>query len=242
MRPMTDKVLETERMVLRRMEMADVDGLMGIFSDPVAMRYYPGTKSRQEAEEWVRRMQENYRDHGFGLWVAVLEDSGEFAGQCGLTVQQVEGKDEVEIGYLFLRQFWGRGLATEAARAARDHGFNTLGYERLVSPHRSRKPRLPPRRREDRTHEKEIWKWKQGDQRLRATQGKRGDEARSCGVESSRSRSAMRPGEVSTTPGVIETLLPAFPLLAPALQPLLDFGLIATFHRLVVDAVRDLLG
>jgi RimJ/RimL family protein N-acetyltransferase len=133
MRPMTDKVLETERMVLRRMEMADVDDLMGIFSDPVAMRYYPGTKSRQEAEEWVRRMQENYRDHGFGLWVAVLEDSGEFAGQCGLTVQQVEGKDEVEIGYLFLRKFWGRGLATEAARAARDHGFNTLGYERLVS-------------------------------------------------------------------------------------------------------------
>src|SRR5215213_10541352 len=133
MRPMTDKVLETERMVLRRMEMADVDDLMGIFSNPVAMRYYPGTKSRQEAEEWVRRMQENYRDHGFGLWVAVLEDSGEFAGQCGLTVQQVEGKDEVEIGYLFLRQFWGRGLATEAARAARDHGFHALGHERLVS-------------------------------------------------------------------------------------------------------------
>src|SRR5215203_6840978 len=87
---MRDSVLETERMVLRRMEMADVDHLMGIFSDPVAMRYYPGTKSRQEAEEWVRRMQENYRDHGFGLWVAILEDSGEFAGQCGLTVQQVE--------------------------------------------------------------------------------------------------------------------------------------------------------
>ena len=54
-------------------------------------------------------------------------------GQCGLTVQEVEGKNDVEIGYLFLRKFWGRGLATEAATAARDHGFNTLGYERLVS-------------------------------------------------------------------------------------------------------------
>jgi [ribosomal protein S5]-alanine N-acetyltransferase len=133
MHPITNKALQTERMVLRLMEMADVDDLIGIFSDPVAMRYYPSTKSRQEAQEWVRRVQESYRDRGFGLWVAVLEDSGEFVGQCGLTVQEVERKNEVEIGYLFLRKFWGRGLATEAARAARDHGFNTLGYERLVS-------------------------------------------------------------------------------------------------------------
>jgi ribosomal-protein-alanine N-acetyltransferase len=133
MRPITNKVLQTERMVLRRMEVGDVDDLMGIFSDPVAMRYYPNTKSRREAEEWVRRVQESYRDNGFGLWVAVLEDSGEFAGQCRLTVQEVEGKNEVEIGYLFLRRFWGHGLATEAARAARDHGFHMPGCERLVS-------------------------------------------------------------------------------------------------------------
>ena len=108
---MRDKVPETERMVLRPMDMNDVDDLMGIFSDPVAMRYYPGTKSRQEAEEWVRGMLASYRDHGFGQWVAILKDSGEFAGQCGLTVQEVEGEEEVEIGYLFLRKFWGRGLA-----------------------------------------------------------------------------------------------------------------------------------
>src|SRR5215204_7569399 len=158
MRPMTDKVLETERMVLRRMEMADVDDLMDIFSDPVAMRYYPGTKSRQEAEEWVLRVLRSYREHGFGLWVAVLEGSGEFAGQCGLTVQVVEGKDEVEIGYLFLRKFWGRGLATEAARAVRDHGF-ALGYGRLVSIIDPQN--LASRRVAEKTGltlEKEVWK------------------------------------------------------------------------------------
>lgn len=74
-----------------------LDYLMGIFSDPVAMRYYPGTKSRQEVEEWVRWTLASYRDHGFGLWVAILKDSGGFAGQCGLTVQEVEGDEEVEI-------------------------------------------------------------------------------------------------------------------------------------------------
>jgi ribosomal-protein-alanine N-acetyltransferase len=48
-------------------------------------------------------------------------------------VRGVEGKQEVEIGYLFLRRFWGRGLTTEAVIAARDYGFYTLGYRRLVS-------------------------------------------------------------------------------------------------------------
>jgi [ribosomal protein S5]-alanine N-acetyltransferase len=147
-------------MMIRQMAMSDVDDLMGIFSDPVAMRYYPNTKSRQEAEEWVRRMQESYRDHGFGLWVAVLEDSGEFVGQCGLTVQEVEGKNEVEIGYLFLRRFWCRGLATEAARAARDHGFHMPGCERLVSlidPGNLASRRVAAK--VGLTLEREVWKW-----------------------------------------------------------------------------------
>jgi len=161
MHPITNKVLQTERMMLRQMERGDVDvALMGIFSDPVAMRYYPNTKSRQEAEEWVRRVQESYRDHGFGLWVAVLEDSGEFVGQCGLTVQEVEGKEEIEIGYLFLRKSWGQGLATEAARAARDHGFHMPGCERLVS--LIDPGNLASRRVAEKvglTLEREVWKW-----------------------------------------------------------------------------------
>jgi RimJ/RimL family protein N-acetyltransferase len=148
-------------MMLRQMERGDVDvALMGIFSDPVAMRYYPNTKSRQEAEEWVRRVQESYRDHGFGLWVAVLEDSGEFVGQCGLTVQEVEGKEEIEIGYLFLRKSWGQGLATEAARAARDHGFHMPGCERLVSlidPGNLASRRVAAK--VGLTLEREVWKW-----------------------------------------------------------------------------------
>ena len=146
-------------MVLRRMDMADVDDLIGIFSDPVAMRYYPATKSRAEAEEWVRRTLRSYRDHGFGQWVATLKESEEFAGQCGLTVQEVEGEKEVEIGYLFLRKFWGRGLATEAARTVRDHGF-ALGYRRLISlidPENLASRRVAEKN--DLTLEREVAKW-----------------------------------------------------------------------------------
>jgi RimJ/RimL family protein N-acetyltransferase len=156
---MKAKILETERMVLRQMEMSDVDDLMGIFSDPVAMRYYPNTRSRDEAEEWVRWTLASYRDHGFGQWVAILKYSGEFAGQCGLTVQEVEGDREVEIGYLFLHRFWGQGLATEAAKAVRDLGF-ALGYGRLISiidPENHASRRVAEKT--GLTLERVVWKW-----------------------------------------------------------------------------------
>ena len=64
--------------------------------------------------------------------MAIFKGSGEFAGQCGLTEQVVEGRNEIEIGYLFPRKHWNQSLATEAARTCRDHGF-AIGHDRLIS-------------------------------------------------------------------------------------------------------------
>ena len=80
--------------------------------------------------EWVTA---SHEENGFGLWACVLKETGEFCGQCGLVSQEVEGSKEIEVGYLFVRRFWGRGMATEAARASRDFGFGRLGLGRLVS-------------------------------------------------------------------------------------------------------------
>lgn len=126
-------VLETERLLLREMDRNDVENLQGIFADPEAMRYYPKTKSVEETEEWIRWNRSSYAVFGFGLWIALLKANGAFAGQCGLVMQRVDELPEVEIGYLFLRQYWGQGLATEAAKACRDYGINRLGYTRLIS-------------------------------------------------------------------------------------------------------------
>lgn len=127
-------VLNTERLLLRRFTLHDVDDLLGIFSDPEAMRYYPATKGRQETIEWIAWNLKSYGEHGFGLWVVIRKDTTQFAGQCGLILQRdVDGRDELEIGYSFVRRHWNVGFATEAAIACRDFGFINLGRTHLVS-------------------------------------------------------------------------------------------------------------
>ena len=129
-----DTVLETSRLVLRRLTLGDVDNLLGIFSDPEAMRHYPATKGREETVEWINWNLGSYRDHGFGLWAVIRKDTGAFAGQCGLVMQRnVDGRDEVEIGYSFLRGQWNCGFATEAAIACRDAAFADLKLNHVVS-------------------------------------------------------------------------------------------------------------
>lgn len=97
------------------------------------MRFYPAPFDRSGVQNWISRNVGRYAKNGFGLWAAVLKSTGEVIGDCGLTVQNVDGVDEVEIGYHTRRDLWGQGLATEAARACRDYGFAQLPAGRLIS-------------------------------------------------------------------------------------------------------------
>lgn len=127
-------VLETDRLCLRQLTLDDVNNLLGIFSDPEAMRYYPATKSREETIRWIDWNIKSYSENRFGLWAVVRRDTGSFIGQCGLTLQKnVDGRDEVEIGYSMLRDQWNSGFATEAAVACRNFGFINLALTNLVS-------------------------------------------------------------------------------------------------------------
>ena len=126
-------VLETQRLILREFTVDDVDSLVRVLSDAETMRFYPAPLDRRGVEEWICRNIRRYAKDGHGLWAAVLKASGEVIGDCGLTVQNVDGVDEVEIGYHTRRDLWGRGLATEAARACRDFGFARLPVEHMIS-------------------------------------------------------------------------------------------------------------
>jgi ribosomal-protein-alanine N-acetyltransferase len=126
-------ILETPRLILRQFEPDDVEALALTLSDAETMRFYEAPFDRAGVENWIVHNRVRYKEQGHGLWGMILKSSGELIGDCGLTVQHVEGADEVEIGYHVRRDLWGQGLAPEAARACRDFGFGRLPVERLVS-------------------------------------------------------------------------------------------------------------
>ncbi|WP_101788334.1 GNAT family N-acetyltransferase [Nonomuraea indica] len=123
----------TQRLAFREMTVDDLDDMAALLGDPVVMRHYPRTMTRDEALRWIEASRRSYREHGYGLWLIVSRDTGEFVGNCGLTRQTVEGEVFTEIGYLVRADLQGRGYATEAALACRDHAKEVLGIEHLIA-------------------------------------------------------------------------------------------------------------
>ena len=107
------------------------------------MRYYPAPYDRAGVEQWIERNHRRYQDDGVGLWAMELtapqdtevpgSEVQKIIGDCGIILQEVEGERLYEIGYHLRRDFWGQGLATEAAIACRDWAFAHLKAERLIS-------------------------------------------------------------------------------------------------------------
>ena len=127
-------MLETERLLLRPMTIDDIDPLLRVFTDPAVMQSFGGQLfDREQMEQWVRRNLSHQDRHGYGLFSVVLREDGVIVGDCGLEHMDIDGVAEVEVGYDFRSDYWGRGLATEAATAVRDHAFHDLGVERLIS-------------------------------------------------------------------------------------------------------------
>jgi RimJ/RimL family protein N-acetyltransferase len=126
-------ILETPRLRLREMSLDDLDFVAAMLSHPEVMRFYPKLYSREEAIGWIERQLGRYARHGHGLWLAEDRATGEPRGQVGLAIQEVDGMEEPEIGWLIHRPWWRQGLATEAALATRDWAFGTLGLSRVIS-------------------------------------------------------------------------------------------------------------
>src|SRR5271157_4739446 len=142
------KILQTPRLLLREFIPEDADALALVLSDPETMRYYPAPQGRAGydragVEQWIERNRQRYQNDGVGLWAMELMTTQEseaqnselqkMIGDCGIILQQVEGERLYEIGYHLRRDFWGQGLATEAAIACRDWAFAQLKTDRLIS-------------------------------------------------------------------------------------------------------------
>lgn len=128
-------ILETPRLRLRHLclDEADIQGILAIFGDPVAMLYFPRTYLREDVEEFIQRQLCRYAKDGFGLWAVVLKSTGQVIGDCGLAHQLLNDVEEVEVGYHINRSYQRQGYATEAARGCLELGFGQLGLSRLIS-------------------------------------------------------------------------------------------------------------
>ena len=138
MDPLTEPVggnLTTERLVLASWSDEDADGLFELSNDPAVMRHFPGPASREQIDALVARHRANLAGGKPGLYAVRVAGTGRFIGFVGLATPSFEAPFMpcVEIGWRLRRDAWGNGYATEAARAALAHGFETLGLAEIVS-------------------------------------------------------------------------------------------------------------
>lgn len=126
-------VAQTDRLLLRRIDRADLDFFAALFADAEVMRFSMGTRTRDQSAEWIDRALAAYDARGYGPWCVVRKADGAPLGFCGLVDQTVDGVDEVEIGYRLAVPHWGAGYASEAAAAVRDLAFGQFGRSRLIA-------------------------------------------------------------------------------------------------------------
>ena len=126
--------LRTARLLMRRWRAADRDAFAALNADPEVMRHFPAPLSRAESDALVDRIEARFEEQGFGLW-ALEPAGGEVVGFTGLNPMPagIPGGDGMEVGWRLARHAWGRGYATEAARAAVDLAFGPLRLPELWS-------------------------------------------------------------------------------------------------------------
>ena len=126
-------IFETERLFLREMEQNDFDALYLVLADPAIMQHYPYSFDEERVRAWIDRNMSRYAKDGFGLWAVCLKETGEMIGDCGLTLQNIDGEMLPEIGYHIRANCQRKGYAREAAKATMDWAFNNTSYPALYS-------------------------------------------------------------------------------------------------------------
>lgn len=126
-------ILETERLFLRELTENDFDALYEVLTDSDIMQHYPYTFDELRVRNWINKSIERYEIFGFGLWAVCLKETGEMIGDCGITMQNINGMIKPEIGYHINKRYQRQGYAKEAARACRDWAFENTPFNILYS-------------------------------------------------------------------------------------------------------------
>ncbi|MBT8274016.1 MAG: GNAT family N-acetyltransferase [Bacteroidia bacterium] len=127
-------IAETERLIIREITLDDAEFMLQLHSNPLVQQY-TGEPVVESISEMKERIEEhNIKDYiniGYGRWAVIMKSSNAFTGWCGL--KYLDEFDKIDLGYRFLPEFWGKGIATEAGRAVIKYGFEQLGLEQIIA-------------------------------------------------------------------------------------------------------------
>jgi RimJ/RimL family protein N-acetyltransferase len=127
--------IQTTRLLLRRWRDSDRPGFAALNADTRVMEHFPSVLTRADSDAAVDRIEAHFERHGFGLWAVEVPDQAPFIGFVGLAVPSFDAHFTpcVEVGWRLAADWWGRGYATEAARAVLAIGFGPLALDEIVS-------------------------------------------------------------------------------------------------------------
>ena len=125
--------LQTERLLIRSVRAEDAEALARLWTDPEVTRFVGGPRDHDGVLAALREDAARDDPPSLDLWAVLERESGRLVGHCGLLDEEIEGREEVEVVYVVARGAQGRGHATEAATAIRDHALSALVLRRLVA-------------------------------------------------------------------------------------------------------------
>ena len=128
-------MIETARLILRQWRPSDHEPFAEQNADPEVMRYLNGTLSRSESDAYVLRVEQHFADYGYCKWAVEAPGISPFIGAVGISRVKFAASftPAVEVAWRLNRRFWGRGYASEAARASIDDGFERFGLDQIVA-------------------------------------------------------------------------------------------------------------
>lgn len=127
--------ITTERLILRKWCDADIEPFVQMNSDARVMKYFPALMSRDQTLQAVERIKKHFDDYGYGWFAVDLKSTGEFIGFIGFSHPRFESYFTpcIEIGWRLKAEHWGKGLATEGAKACLQYGFEILNFDKVYS-------------------------------------------------------------------------------------------------------------
>lgn len=126
-------ILETDRLILREINLEDTQDMLRLHSIPEVQKYTgdPLVESEEKMAAIIETRIKNYEKYGYGRWATILKNTNQFIGWSGLAY--LEEIDEIDVGYRFLPEYWGKGLATEATIAILNYAYEDLKLKKIIA-------------------------------------------------------------------------------------------------------------